>query len=182
MSASTEKNPLLRQLAALRRRLRFVVLMRGIGWLFAIVLITGILGGYLDWLVHLPEIVRVFILSFALVGAGYVLLRYLLVPMLQRTDNLSLALQIEERFPSLNDSLASTVQFLEQSAGGHRSNDSSKLRLETARQVMTKMGQYDFRRVIDSRGLVPAVTCGIGAVAIVACFYFFSLLRSSLAG
>ena len=51
-------NPLQMRLAALRRRLRFVVTFRGLCWLLTILLATASVAGWLDWRVHLPGLVR----------------------------------------------------------------------------------------------------------------------------
>ena len=50
-------------------------------------------------------------------------------------DDLSLALHIEQRFPTLNDSLASTVQFLALPAAD---GDSASLRREAVKAPWTK--------------------------------------------
>src|SRR5947209_4013679 len=109
-------NPLQARLAALRRRLRLVVTFRGLCWLVTVALTAAALGGLLDWRLpgHLPSLVRAVILAAALSGAGYVAYRSLLRPLCSPADDLTLALRIESLYPALNDSLASTVEFLEQ--------------------------------------------------------------------
>src|SRR5262245_19903051 len=152
---ASANNPLLRRLAALRRRLRMVVAVRGVSWLVAIVLATALLAGLLDWYRHLPALVRACFLVGGLSAAGVVGYLALFRPLRAPADDLSLALRIEERFPSLNDSLASTVQFLEQ-AGKSRAPDSPAMRLEAVRRAMNKSEGIDFNRVVDSRGLRTA--------------------------
>ena len=84
----------------------------------------------------------------------------LIRPLLVRTDNLSLALRVEEAYPNLNDSLASAVQFLEQSKRGgpgqSASLESSILRLEAVRRTMRLLDGIDFRRAVSARGVGPA--------------------------
>src|SRR5262249_57654141 len=111
---AADRNPPRRRFAALRRRLRFVVTVRGVGWLLTLLLFAAAGAGFLDWLWRLPALVRAVVLVGTLAGAGLVAYRMLLRPLATRADDLALALRIEERYPSLNDALASTVQFLEQ--------------------------------------------------------------------
>src|SRR6516225_1851279 len=112
MAPSPAVNPLGKRLAALRRRLRFVVTLRGVSSLFVLILSVLLLEGLLDWWLHLPGLIRAFFLTGILAGGGCVAYRYLLEPLRQRDDDLSLALRVEADYPELNDALASTVQFL----------------------------------------------------------------------
>src|SRR5262245_50121405 len=107
-------NRLRQRLSGLRRRRRFITVFRGASWLLTVLLATAAVAGVLDWRWHLPGLVRAVILVGTLAGAAYVALRYLLLPLAAADDDLTLALRVEEHYPDLNDSLASTVQFLEQ--------------------------------------------------------------------
>src|SRR5438105_14520594 len=112
MSTATprlEDNLLHARLSALRRRWRFVVTCRGTSWLFAALLATAVLAGWLDWRFHLPGLVRACLLAAGLAAAGLIVFRSLLAPLLAPTDDLSLALPVEERYPGLHDCLASAV-------------------------------------------------------------------------
>ena len=107
-------NPLQERLSALRNRLRLVVTFRGLSWVLALVFLGALMGGWIDWRIHLPSLVRAILLVCVIGGAGYLALRYLFKPLIQPADDLSLALQVEKRYPVLNDSLASAVQFLQE--------------------------------------------------------------------
>jgi hypothetical protein len=148
-------NPLQARFATVRRRLRFVITFRGVCWLLATLLLTVALAGLLDWRVHLPGLVRAIALAGVLGGAGAIGYRYLIRPLSARTDDLSLALQIEQHYPALNDCLASTVQFLEQPAGSDRSGSPS-LRRQAVQRGLHQAQNYDFNQVIDGRGLRTA--------------------------
>ena len=63
-----------------------------------------------------------------------------------------MALRIEQRFPTLNDSLASTVQFLALPAAD---GDSASLRREAVKRALDKAKGCDFNRIVDARGLRP---------------------------
>src|SRR5262249_35189814 len=114
-------NLLQTRLAAVRRRLRVVATFRGVCWLLSLLLLAAALAGLLDWRTHLPSLVRAVWLVAALSGAGYIAYRYLLRPLTERTDDLTLALCVEARHPALTDALASAVQFLEEPETSDRS-------------------------------------------------------------
>src|SRR5262249_46036131 len=185
MARPAERNPLRRRLAALRRRLRFVTTARGVGWLLTLLLLTAAGAGFLDWYWRLPALVRAVVLVGALAAAGVVAYRHLLRPLASRADDLTLALRIEERYPSLNDALASTVQFLEQAerGGGPAMPVSPAMRLEAVRRALNKAEGCDFNRVVDTRGLRTASISGAAACAIAATLLvlFPVLARTALA-
>jgi hypothetical protein len=148
-------NPLQLRLAALRRRLRVVVTFRGVCWIAAILLLGAAVGGFLDWRIHLPGLVRAFVLTSTLGSAGYVAYRYLFLPLAARADDLSLALRVESRYPALNDSLASAVQF------GAPPRDSElagspDLRKEAIKRALSIARRYDFTSVVETRGIRAA--------------------------
>src|SRR5947209_2454703 len=105
-------NPLLKRLAALRRKVRILDGWLGVCSLAALVLGVGVCVGIADYYVHLPSLVRAACLVGMLVGGGAIFYRYVVRPFSRSCDDLNLALRIEEMFPDLNDCLASTVQFL----------------------------------------------------------------------
>jgi hypothetical protein len=160
-----------RRLAALRRRLRFVATFRGASWLLAAVVATVAVACLLDWRFQLPSLVRAVLLVFTLAGGGYLFYRHLFRPLSARTDDLSLALRIEESYPSLNDALGSTVQFLEQSRPPADSA-SVPLQREAVKRTLGRATGLDFNRVVDSRGLRSAglsvvVVCALGVALLV---------------
>jgi hypothetical protein len=150
----TAMNPLQVRLAALRRRLRLVITFRGACWLLAILLIALALTGLLDWWVpgHLPSLVRAILLSAALAVAGYVAYRYLVSPLQASADDLSLALRVEAHYPILNDALGSAVQFLEEPTPAAEASSPS-LRRKSIERALGFAGDFDFRAVVNSRGM-----------------------------
>jgi len=153
------------RLASLRRRLVLVAGLRGLGWVFCCVLGTLLIVGLLDYRLHLPSLVRATALTGLLLGAGLLLYRHLLRPLAQPRDDLSLALRVEERFPLLNDALASTVQFLAQ--GEEPRGDSESMRREAIRRTLQRIEHIDFGRVVDSRGLRSATLSAALVIAVV---------------
>src|SRR5581483_4055778 len=149
-----DASPLRQRLAALRRRHYLVAAIRGVGWLLTVLIASAIVAGVLDWRWKLPDLVRAVFLVGALAGAALIAVRYLFKPLTAKADDLALALRVEERYPALNDALASTVQFLNQSPEG--GNDSASMRREAVRRAMRLMSGLDFNRVVDTRGLFGA--------------------------
>src|SRR5579872_1813277 len=137
-----DASPLRQRLAALRRRLYLVATVRGVGWLLTVLVATAVVAGVLDWRWHLPGLVRAVFLVAALAGAAIIAIRYLLKPLSAKADDLALALRVEERYPALNDALASTVQFLNQPPDS--GNDSASMRREAVRRAMRLMSGLDF--------------------------------------
>src|SRR4051794_27853980 len=106
-----EEGALRQRFALLRRRIRLVAGLRGGGWVLALVLLTTILFGVADYFQRLPALPRAAVLVTLLSGAAVLVHRYIIQPLSARNDDFSLALRVEERYPTLNDALASTVQF-----------------------------------------------------------------------
>ncbi len=164
-------NPLQSRLADLRRRLRLVVTFRGGCWALAALIGSVALACLIDQAVYLrtsrdlPALIRAGFLVAILGGAGYVAYRFLFRPMTARTDDLSLALRVEEQYPELNDALASTVQFLQQSPAVP--GVSPALQREAVQRAMRLAQGCDFNKAVDARGARPALLALLAAGALV---------------
>jgi len=169
---------MLRQrLAGLRRRLRVVAIVRGAGLLLTVVLAAAVVAGLLDWHWHLPALVRAVVLVATLAGGIFIAYRYLYRPLSAPSDDLSLALRVEEEYPGLNDALASTVQFLER--GSPPDSSSTVLEREAVKRTLGQMLGCDFGKVVNKRGLIWASVLG-GVFTILA--LALMLLSPALAG
>lgn len=144
-------NPLQSRLAGVRRRLRFGALVRGVSILVLAVLGSLLLAGWLDWRLNLPGLVRAFLLLGFLGLTGWIGWRWLLAPLAARADDLTLALQIEKEYPILNDSLASTVQFLQQP--DNDATGSPTLKREAVQRALRLAQGCDFNRIVPTRDL-----------------------------
>src|SRR5262245_55207150 len=166
MPSATASSPspalLQRRLGALRRRLRFVVTFRGLCWLLALLVGATLVAGLLDWRFHLPGLVRAVLLVGTLGAAGVVALRLLLQPLAERTDDLTLALRVEEHYPGFRDALASAVEFLQEPDDSDRMGSPS-MRREAVRRSMRSVQKCDFNRIVDSRGIRTSAACFLGA-------------------
>src|SRR6516165_6825243 len=114
VSPRLEPQRLFARLARVRRRLHLVALLQGLFALLALMLGGALVVGLVDWRLHMPGLARAVALVGILTGAGLILFFWLIRPLRQRADNLAIALRLEEKYPHLNDALASAVQFLEQ--------------------------------------------------------------------
>jgi hypothetical protein len=174
-------NPLQIRLAALRRWLRLVITVRGVCQLVTLVLVLTTLAGWVDWRVHLPDLVRAAVLAGTLGSAGFVAFRHLLGPLQAPADDLSLALRIEAIHPFLKDELASTIQFLAQPENGGGTG-SARLRCEAVERGLRKAEYLDFRRVIDTRGLpvTGLFLVGMGALTLLIVLLYPAHARTAL--
>src|SRR5260221_6186893 len=104
-------------LSDLRRRVRQVLMTHGLSWLAAVLLGSLLAECLGDWLFHFDDPIVRLILGTVIAGSAvWVVWRHLLVPLAVRHSDVDLALRIEERFPGIQDSLASSVQFISSGA------------------------------------------------------------------
>ncbi len=170
-------NPLMRRLAALRRRVRVLEGWQGVCALVTLVVGAVVLVGLLDWAVQLPSFIRGIFLVGIVGGSALVAYRYLLKPLRSPCDDLTLALRIEKEFPDLNDSLASTVQFLSEPADSPGAASSSEaMRKKAVQQTMSRADQYDFGRIVSYR---PALILGVSVLAVAAVAAHFGYRHGS---
>ncbi len=162
-------NPLLKRLASLRRKVRWYDGWIGIAALAALVLGVGVAEGLLDFWLHIPSLFRAALLVGLLVSAGFFVYRLLIRPFAAPYDDLSLALRVEEAYPELNDSLASTVQFLTHTPEDQaRLGGSEAMRERTVRDAVQNADQCDFGRVLAEKRqvvfppIVPALYALVG--------------------
>jgi hypothetical protein len=160
------------RLAGLRRRLRLVATVRGVGFLLSVLLAVGVAAGLLDWQWHLPALVRALVLVAALTGGILISYRYLFRPLSAPSDDLSLALRVEEKYPALNDALASTVQFLER--GVATESSSTVLEREAVKHALGRAAGCDFLEVVNKRGVWWAGASGGAFVALTLTLIFLS--------
>jgi hypothetical protein len=142
---------LIERLGRLGGRLRRVTILRDCARLLVAVVLFMALVGWLDWRLGLPPLVRALALVAAVVGAALYFRWAILRPLRGSGDPLRMAMRVEAHYPTLNDSLASAVQFLQMGEDDNRS--SSELRRETIRQAAAEAGQYDLDAAVDSRGV-----------------------------
>lgn len=152
LTPRTDPHLLLARLGRLRRRLRVVETLRGLGYLVALVLGAAVLLGVWDRFVHLPGLVRAVGLVGTLSAAGVLVASRLVAPLKRSASNFRLALRLEQRYPQLADLLATAVQFLER-PGDPDTSGSPVLRKATVTRAVQEARGCDFSTVLNVRGL-----------------------------
>jgi hypothetical protein len=151
------------RIGSLRANVRRLIALHGLSWLIGLLLPLVIAAGIADWLFHLDAVIRAALLI-ALGGAlGYLGYRFVLRPLFVRFADLDIAMRIEERWPGLNDRLASMIQFQTEGADSERFG-SPELRAATIRQAEAEASTLDFRQVIELRPILLAV--GLASLAL----------------
>jgi hypothetical protein len=162
--APTTAPPDLRdRLADLRRRWRLLVVVRGVGGVVAIILAAVVGVGLLDHTILLPALVRAAVLVGLLALASFAVIQ-IIRQLRDLKDELAIALHVEDHFPTLNDALASAVQF-DLSPDG-----SSELRHATRRYAVRQAADCNFRDLLDRRPARRALTALAVALALAATF------------
>lgn len=171
------KSPLERRIGVLRSQVRSLLAVHGLGWVLAGGVLTLLLAGLADWLFHFPREIR-FLLLVAFVGfAGWLIAREIIAPLVLRFRDLDVALRIEERWPGLQDRLASTVQFMQMRKAGRDDEDirgSRVLRDETIRQTLEDVESIDFREVVDSKPARLALATAAVPLALAGALFLLS--------
>lgn len=163
-------HPLETRLADIRRRVRGVLAIYGVSCLATAVIGAVVLVCFADWLLHFDDGGVRLILDIGLVAlAGWLVQRYLWSPLRQPLRDLDLALRIEQRYPGFQDSLASTVEFLEKDADPRVG--SPALQRAVIEQTLSQVEHLDFSDLIQTRivrrvALAAVVVCLMTAVLV----------------
>lgn len=163
-------NPLLDRLSVVRRRFRVVTVLSGVFAVTAFAIGAATLLGLFDYSNYLPRLIRATALVGILAGAGALFFKLLIDPLARRSDNLSLALRIEEMHPELNDALASTIQFLENPDSPVAGDPA--MRAKAIEKATKQCASFDFFAILDYRFLGLAALAVVVTVAAAAHFLY----------
>jgi hypothetical protein len=139
------------RLSELGRTRKRVAVASGLFTLIAVVTGSIAAAGILDAAIGLPSLLRALALVSILVTGGVFWIRGISRPLAIRTGPLSVALELEERYPTLNDALASAVTFL--------SDDAEQLGVSNRLQ---KVVVNSAQRLVDRNefeSLIPSGAC-----------------------
>ena len=142
---------------------RRLLALHGLSWVLGLIVPLVILAGLADWLFHLDSVIRAALLLSLIGGALWLAFRYVLRPLFVRFADLDIAMRIEERWPGLNDRLASMIQFVHVDANDDRYG-SPALREATVRQAVEEASAIDFREVIEPKPVLQALGLASGAL------------------
>ncbi len=167
----TNMHPLTQKIASLQRRLAYRQYATAACWTAAAILATAIALGITDYVVRLRDPgLRIMATTALAAVAVWAVYRWWYRPGRQWLLPLNVARRVELHFPQLNDSLASALEFLQQSEED-RTAGSAQLRRLVVAEAETAVEGLPLDEVVDRRPLRRAsVWLGAAAVALVACF------------
>jgi len=142
-----------KKISALRKRLKSLVVLQGVGAVLATAGACGIIMFLFDFLAPLPAIARLVLLCLAGCIAAIVLWRSLLAPLARRVSDDEVAIAAERKYPQLNDSLISSVQ-LARTGEEEGFFNSSELVAATISQTQEIVAPMRFSGVFSVSGLV----------------------------
>jgi len=132
-----------------------------------------LVAGSLDWLCHLDEAGTRVLLGLGVLGAsGWVGWRFLWVPLTTEFSNVELASRIEKQNPTFQDSLSSTVQFLE--SDQDEKLGSQKLQEQVIRQTLRRLEQINVEGLIETRPVQRVATRAVATCVLVAMIVGFN--------
>ncbi len=175
------RGPIETRIAALRGQVRRLLAIHGLSRLAFGLLAALLAAGLADWLLDLVPEVRL-VLLLGVIALGVVLFaRRVMMPLVVKFADLDIALRIEERWPGLNDRLASTVQFLRQGVEPDDGAGSRAMRDATVEQTLAHVETIDFRQAVDPRATRRAAGWAVAMLALVGAVVAVEPELSSLA-
>jgi hypothetical protein len=175
------RGPIEIRLAALRGQVRRLLALHGLSWLVFGLALAILLAGTADWLVRLAPEVRLFLLIGVICLGLWLALTRVILPLIVKFADLDIALRIEDRWPGLNDRLASTVQFLRQARGEDAALGSQALRDATVEQTLVEVESIDFRQVVDPRSARKALASAVAILGLIGMVVWLEPTLSGLA-
>lgn len=166
--AVTMPEELVRKFAAVRKRVRAVILAKG--WTLVVFVACVCFGVsiLLDRLLFLKSRYRLALFGVFLAVLASFVTAYLLVPLLRRITTKRIARSVEDRYPELQDLLLSTVELSEQAAS-RETYTSKELIGAVSREATKRTRRLDFRSAIPFSAMrkplaiTLVVVCGLGA-------------------
>ena len=161
---------LFERLSQLRGRVRYVVGVYGLCCLIVVFLLTALVAGSLDWLWHIDDSGVRFLLLLAVLGSsGWVTWRYLYLPLAARLTDVELAARIEHHNPGLEDSLTSTVQFLQ--APGDERVGSLELQQSVISSTLAQLDRLRVDSIVETKPVQKlawgaVLTCAVVALVV----------------
>lgn len=184
--------PLHRGLAALRRRMRSLLLVLGVSRT-AIFLTATLVSFFLaDYFLRLPLWVRGCVLLTIVAGAVVVVWQRLLRPLADPVDDDRLAQRVEAAHPELQDRLRSSLAFARMGERDPDNEDSPELMRVVVQETVELTSGVDFPEVAKARSarrwatgaaalLVLTILSGLGHAGLVSIFVQRSLLLRDVA-
>jgi len=174
-------HPIEEKLAVLRRRVRLLVIVRGLSAILSALLGATILLGLTDYVLRFQDRGLRIMASLALLGAlGWAGYRFFYLPAVVRFRNADLAVKLQRRFPGLDDRLLSAVEFIAQ-AEDDPTAGSPGLRRSVIAQTTAETADIDFNQAVNSRPAVHAALFSIMVCAAAAMLAIIDPIASQTA-
>src|SRR5690349_12511084 len=103
---------LLESLSGVRRRVKLLGAMYGVGIVVAATIALLLATVLLDYVLNLPAAPRLAVILLSLGAIGYALVRWVIKPLVAKLTLNDVAGRLEQAFPQFNDRLRSTVDFV----------------------------------------------------------------------
>jgi hypothetical protein len=152
---------LLDSLHGIRRKVRLLGILHGLGIVVAAVvgLLLSVL--LLDYLLNLPAVPRVALMAASVGLLGYAAFRFVIRPLLARLSLSDVAGRLEHAFPQFDDRLRSTVDFLGKEIPG---SDAMKERVVSEAGILARDLKLD--RAVVARPAYLSMAGGVGALLV----------------
>ena len=154
---------LLNSLESIRRRVRTLSVVFGIGVVVSAAAALVVLVVLLDYALDLPPIPRIFVILLALATLGYAMARWIVKPLLAKLSLTDVASRLEAAFPQFDDRLRSTVDFL-----GGRVPGSEMMQARVVDETTKLAGTINLGGAIVTRPVWYSAGSGVGAILLLA--------------
>jgi hypothetical protein len=158
-SPSRLEGPIQSLLAGLRRRIRAYI------WADAAAAVVVVLGASfwaslaLDWLFEPPRTMRIVVLAAVVLALVWVVYRFLIERMFVRLADRNMALLVERRFRTFQDSLLTAVELSEQPE--HAQEFNSEMLAHTHRDALDRAAQVDLAAMFNTAPLVRRISLAV---------------------
>src|SRR6266850_333948 len=168
------KPALLDSLSSIRRKVRVLSVMYGVGIVLASAVGLILTAVFLDYLLNLPVVPRLMFLAAAFVGIVYTVWNYVFKPMAARLSLGDVAGRLENAFPQFDDRLRSTVDFVRSDLPG-----SPMMKDRVIGEADRMAASVNLNTALSAKPVVFSMGAGILALglSILLIFSYFGLAR-----
>jgi len=153
---------LINALHAVRRRVRLLGILHGLGVVIASTVGLLLAVVLLDYFLDLPSFVRIAFVLASLIVVGYLLSQRVVRAALAKLGLSDVAGKLETHFPEFNDRLRSTVDFLTRGTPG-----SEVMKDRTVSQAAEMVRRVDLNEAIDKHPTVHSLLGAFGSIVVV---------------
>jgi hypothetical protein len=169
------------KISSLRIRARSALILHGIGWGLTIGIVILLCTALVDFYLRQDNRFSRITLSLSvLLAIVLVALRFVLPPLRRRLTDVALAQRIQNRFPKLQNKVASAVEFSKQ-----RDDDtlagSAAMRQAVIDEANSDLAQISITEVVRYRAAVTAGIAAVVSLAVVLAFAIYTPTGSSIA-